>query len=241
MDRQAAEQLKRAVPDLMDGVWANRAFHQRAARWLAGAGIGQFIDIGSGLPTASNTHESVHKVAPAARVAYVDNDPIVAVYAGPLLAGDGSTVMITADLREPGVVLGDPRLRELIDLNQPVGLLMTAVMHFVPDSADPWRLVARYLDAVPSGSYLVLSHFTADKLPPAQVRAGLDTYDRATQSIYPRSRAEVARFFDGLELVPARRGAEPAVTYVGVWGAEDADAADSDGSRGLYCGVGRKS
>jgi hypothetical protein len=241
VDREFGDKLKAAVPDLEDGVWANRAFHQRAAGWLAGeAGIRQFIDIGSGLPTENNTHQVVHKFAPAARVVYVDNDPMVAAYAEQLLAADGTTAVVTVDLRDPDAVLGHPDMRAMIDFAEPVGLLMTAVMHFVADSSDPWGLVRRYADATPAGSYLVLSHFTADNLPPTFVRAGQDVYDRATESIYPRSRAEVTRFFDGLELVPPQDGAEPDVTYVGLWHAEDPEAADSDGSRGLYCGVARR-
>jgi hypothetical protein len=241
VDREFGDRMKAAVPDLLDGVWANRAFHQRAATWLASkAGIGQFIDIGSGLPTRDNTHEAVHAVAPGARVVYVDHDPMVAAYAGQLLAGDGTTAVVTADLRDPDTVLADRTLGTLIDFSQPVGLLMTAVLHFVADGSDPWQLVARYLSATAPGSYLVLSHFTADKMPPRAVQAGQDVYERATESIYPRSRAQVERFFDGLELVPPTDGAAPAISYVGVWGAEDPAAADSDGSRGMYCGVARR-
>lgn len=241
VDREVGDKLKAVVPDLEDGAWANRAFHQRAAGWLAtDCGVRQFIDIGSGLPTQSNTHEAVQKVSPAARVVYVDNDPMVALYAERLLARDGTTAVVTADLRDPDSVLLNPDLRALIDFTQPVGLLMTAVMHFVADSSDPWGLVRRYVDAIPSGSYLVLSHYTADNLPPAFVQATQDTYRRATESTYPRSRAEVARFFAGLDLVPPQPAAEPAVSYVGVWGAEDPDVADSEGSRAFYCGVARR-
>jgi hypothetical protein len=241
VDRELGDRLKAAVPDLEDGVWANRAFHQRAATWLAEeAGIRQFIDLGSGLPTRNNTHEAVHKVAPTARVVYVDNDPMVAAYAEQLLTDEGTTAVVTADLREPDTILAAPALRALIDFTQPVGLLVTAVLHFVADGSDPWGLMARYVDAVAPGSYLVVSHFTADKLPPTQVQAGQDLYASATENIYPRSRAEVARFFDGLDLVPPRPGTAPAVTYVGVWGAEDPEIADSDGSRGIYCGVARR-
>jgi S-adenosyl methyltransferase len=241
VDRAYGDRLKAAVPDLEDGVWANRAFHQRAAGWMAEqAGIRQFIDIGSGLPTRNNTHEAVHKVAPDARVLYVDSDPMVAAYAAELLTDDGTTAVVTADLREPDTILTAPALRALIDLGQPVGILMTAVLHFVSDGSDPWGLVARYVGAVAPGSYLALSHFTADKLPPTQVLAGQDVYTEATESIFPRSRADVARFFEGLEFVPPHPGAEPGLTYVGVWGAEDPQVADSDGSRGVYCGVARR-
>jgi S-adenosyl methyltransferase len=239
-DRKAAEKLRAAMPDIPDSIMANRGFHGRAAVWMARQGIRQFLDLGSGLPTQNNTHQSVRRVIPGARVVYVDNDPMVAAHAGPLLVGDGSTAMITADLREPETVLGHPEMRRLIDFAQPAGVLMTAVMHFVADSAQPWELVARYLAAVAPGSYLALSHGTTDKLPPRGVQAGMDSIADSTEQAYPRSKADVERFFEGLELVPPHSGAGPGLAYVGLWGAEDLEAADTDGSRLLYCGVARK-
>jgi len=240
VDRAAAEHLKAAAPDLIDAVWANRGFHGRAAVWLADRGIRQFIDIGSGLPTQNNTHEAVHKVAPEARVVYVDYDPMVAAHADALLADDGTTTLITTDLRNPDALLAHPALVGLINLAQPVGLLLTSVIHFVPDEMDPWGLVARYMAAVAPGSYLVLSHATYDNMPPRAVQASLDTYAKSTDPVYLRPKAAVERFFEGLELVAPYTGADPAVTYVGLWGAEDPVAADSDGSRGYYCGVARR-
>jgi S-adenosyl methyltransferase len=240
-DREAAEAIRARMPELADAAWANRGFHQRAAVWLAGSrGIRQFIDIGSGLPTQNNTHQAVQKVAPDASVVYVDNDPLVRVHASALLTGEGSTRVITADLRDPDGVLNHRQTRELIDFGQPVGLLMTAVLHFVADSSNPRGLVARYMAALAPDSYLVLSHATADQKPPAAVRAILDVYAGATEQIYLRTRAEVERFFDGLELVPPYNGAPAAVTYVGEWGAEDPGLADSDGSRWNYGGVARR-
>ena len=239
-DQQAAEYLRAHIPDLVDGLWANRGFHGRAAVWMARQGIRQFLDIGSGLPTQNNTHESVQKVAPEARVVYVDNDPMVAAHSGPLLAADGTTTLIMADVREPDSVLGDPGLRQLIDFAEPAGVLMTAVLHFVADDTDPWALVARYMAAVAPGSYLVLSHGTHDKMPPNSIEAGNQTYARAAERVYLRSKLEVERFFTGLELVPPYPGADPVITYAGLWGAEDPDAADTDGSRAIYCGVARR-
>jgi hypothetical protein len=240
VDRRAAEALKAQAPDVVDAIWANRGFHGRAAVWMASQGMRQFIDIGSGLPTQNNTHDAVQRVVPGIHVVYVDNDPMVAAQAGPLLADDGTTTVITADLRDPGSVLGHRDLRRLVDFAAPVGVLMSAVVHFVADEADPRGLVATYMAAVAPGSYLALSHGTYDNLPPRLVRAGVDTYARATEHAYPRSRTEVERLFDGLDLVPAYPGAEPGLTYVGLWGAEDPDLADSDGSRALYCGVARR-
>jgi hypothetical protein len=240
VDREAAEYLKARIPDVADALWANRGFHGRAAVWMARQGIRQFLDLGSGLPTQNNTHESVHKVDPEARVVYVDNDPMVAAHAGALLAADGTTTVILADLREPEALLSHPDLVRLINLAEPVGVLMTDVMHFVPDDEDPWGLVATYMAAVPSGSYLALSHGTDENLPPSQTKATAETMAKSTASVHARSRAGVERFFEGLELVPPYKGAEPAITYAGLWGAEDVAAADTDGSRGFYCGVARR-
>ena len=144
-DQEAAERIRRDLPEISDMAWANRGFHQRAAKWLAAErGISQFIDIGSGLPTQGNTHQVVREAAADARVVYVDNDPMVRAYAGQLLTDSRLTTFVFADLREPDRVLGNRQLQGLIDFTEPVGLLMTAVLHFVADSADPWGLVARY-------------------------------------------------------------------------------------------------
>jgi len=239
-DRAAAQRIITALPDLPDAAWANRSFHQRAARWLAEQGIRQFIDIGSGLPTVGNTHEIVQAVAPDARVVYVDNDPMVALFSAELLKDTHSATVVTADLRDPPAVLGHPDLRALIKDGEPTGLLMTAVMHFVAPSSDPWGLVDQYMASLAPGSYLALSHVTADRLPPRGVEEGIDVYSRATENIYVRPRDEVQRFFDHLDVVPPYQGAEAAVCYVGEWGAEVPTLADSDGSRMLYCAVARR-
>jgi hypothetical protein len=241
VDRQAGEQLRSQLPELADAAWANRGFHGRAAVWMtAEQGIRQFIDIGPGLPTQNNTHQAVRNVAPDARVVYVDVDPLVAAYGAALLTDDGATTVITADLRDPGSVLAHPDLHRLIDFDQPVGVLMTAVMHFVADEEDPWGLVAQYLTGTAPGSYLALSHATYEKLPPRAVQAIEEVYTHATNAIYLRSLAEIERFFDGLELVPPHAGVGPGLSYVGSWGAEDPEQADSDGSRVLSCGVARR-
>jgi hypothetical protein len=240
VDRAAAERLRLRMPELSDTAWANRGFHQRAARWIAGRGVRQFIDIGAGLPTAGNTHQALLEVAPGARVVYADIDPMVTAHASGLLTSAASTRLITADLRDPGHLLGHPGLREMIDFAEPAGLLMTAVLHFVADTADPWALVARYLAALAPGSYLALSHGTSDRLPPAMVRAARELYEQATEQAYPRSLAGVQRFFAGLELAEPYPGAGPVLCHTGEWGAEDPASADSDGSRIMYCGVARR-
>jgi len=241
VDREVADRLIARAPDVRDAAWANRGFHGRAARWMAGRGIRQFIDIGCGLPTRNNTHDTARLARPDARVAYVDCDPQVAAHARAIMAGheDGIAV-VTADVRDPGALLADPGLRRLIDLREPAGLLMTAVMHFVADDDDPHGLVGRYVDALAPGSYLALSHGTTHSMSPRAVAAGIEAYSGATEQLHLRTRAEIERFFDGLEIVPPYEGAEPAVTPVGMWGAVDPVLADSDGSRLLLAAVARK-
>jgi S-adenosyl methyltransferase len=235
VDRQVAEMMKAYAPDTVDAVLSNRGFHGRAAVWMARRGISQFLDLGSGLPTQNNTHESVRRVIPDARVVYVDIDPMVAAHASRLLEGDGSTALVTADLREPEVVLNHPDVLRLIDFDEPAGVLATDVIHFIGDSSDPPGLVARYMAAVAPGSFLALSHATRDNVPPPD--RVMDVLEKAAVDIHLRPRAEVERFFRGLELVTPYEGAEPALTYPGMWGAEDPVVADTEGSRGFYCGV----
>jgi hypothetical protein len=241
VDREMGDKLQAATRgDLKDGVLANRGFHIRAAAWMARRGIRQFLDIGSGLPTQNNTHGTVQAVDSATRVVYVDVDPMVGAYASTLLAGNGTTALIIADLQDPDTLLASPQLHEMLDLSQPVGVMMTAVMHFVADDRDPWGLVSRYMAAVAPGSYLALSHGTLDRMDPSAIQTGKDLYARSTANLFMRPRADIERFFAGLELQPPRPGAASEITYVGLWGAEDPDAADTDGSRGIYCGVARK-
>ena len=239
-DVEAAQRILSAVPEIQDCAWSNRGFHQRAAKWIAQQGVTQFVDIGSGRPTVGNTHEVVQKVNPDARVVYIDNDPMVAEQGGPLLAGDSSTRVICADLRDPDSILDHPQLRELIDFSRPVGLLLTAVLMFVADGSDPWALVARYTGALAPGSYLALSHLTDDYKPPVTTERFRAVFDHATAQMHFRSREAIARFFAGLEIVPPYDGAPATLCYTGIWGAEDPVLADSEGARWLYCAVAGK-
>jgi hypothetical protein len=240
VDREAAEKLLAIVPDMVDAILANRGFRGRAAVWMARQGIRQFIDLGAGLPTKNNTHDAVQKVAPTARVVYVDDDQLLDARADRLLASNGTTSVVIAGPRLPDAVLGHRDLRRIIDFDQPVGVLMTTVLHFVPDEDNPAGIVRRYMAAVAPGSYLALAQGTADNIPPRALQAGVEMFSHGSDRVYLRSRAEVERLFEGLELVSPYGDADPGLTYVGLWGADDAEAADSDGSRGMYCGVARR-
>lgn len=240
VDRTAVEAVRAKMPELEDAAWANRGFLQRSVRWLAEQGIRQFIDIGAGLPTMNNTHDAAQAVAPDARILYADNDPLVAVHAQKLLAGSSGTASITADFRDLEGLLGHEDTLAMIDFAEPVAVLAVALTHFVPDEDDPWGLIRRYMDRLVPGSYLALSSITSDRQVDKAVGTVRAVYSRSSAGANPRSRPEIERFFTGLEIVPPYEGAPADLTYVGMWGAEDPEAADSDGSRWGYCAVARK-
>jgi SAM-dependent methyltransferase len=239
-DERACQRLLEAVPYAQDVAAANRGFHQRAAKWIAEQGVQQFLDIGSGLPTVGNTHEVVQKVNPAAHVMYVDKDPMVALHSEALIENSDTVSVICADLREPDTILNSPALGHTIDFGQPVALCLTAVLQFVSDKDDPWSLLRQYVDVLAPGSYLSLSHLTDDYKPPVAAEGFRAVFDSATDHMYFRSEAKVARFFEGLDIVSPYEGAKPDVTFAGYWGCEDVQLADSEGSRWLYCGVAEK-
>jgi SAM-dependent methyltransferase len=235
----ADQDLGRAIcavdPIVRAGAQANRAFLGRAVRFLGQAGISQFLDIGSGIPTQGNVHEVAQRANPDARVAYADIDPVAVGHSQAILAGNANTAILQADLREPEKILAHEPIRQLIDFSQPVGLLLVAVLHFIADADDPWRLVASLRDALAPGSYLVLGQGTnADK--PAVAHAFEKVYNSsvATQ-IQMRSRAEILRFFDGFELV------DPGLVYVSLWRPDSPDDVPGDPSQfGNLVGVARK-
>jgi O-methyltransferase involved in polyketide biosynthesis len=199
-DRLAGDQVLRSLPVLVAGARANRAFLGRAVRFLADeAGVEQFLDIGSGLPTAANTHEVAQAITPAARVAYVDNDVIVTQHARALLTRSPGTAFIRADLREPELII--EQAASLLDLSRPVALMLLLVLHLIPDSDAPDKLVSRLMSAVAPGSALVISHPASDIMP-EQVAAGRRDFNRLSSvPMTSRSRAQVARFFEGMTLV----------------------------------------
>lgn len=202
-DREAAGRVLEAFPNVRDAARANRACMARMTRFLARQGVRQFLDIGTGLPTSPNVHEVAQSVAPDARVLYVDHDPVVLTHARALLTStpEGRTACLQADLRDPVGILTAPELHAVLDLAQPVALSLIAVLHFLPDTDDPYTIVARLMDALAPGSYLALTHVTGD-FAPRVVEAGAAEYRNAGLSVQPRTRGEVARFLTGLDLIP---------------------------------------
>jgi S-adenosyl methyltransferase len=202
-DREAAEQAIEANPNILPGVRANRAFLRRAVQYLAGAaGIRQFLDIGTGLPTNENTHQIAQEIAPESRIVYVDNDPIVLAHARALLtsAPEGATDYVEADARDTGTIVREAA--RTLDFSQPVAIMALLVLQYIPDTDGPHQVVARLMGAVPPGSYLTISDTTAD----IDTRRAVDVADRLNLRMGParltmRSRDGIARFFDGLDLV----------------------------------------
>jgi hypothetical protein len=237
-DRAAAEAGLRANPNSRIPPRENRAFLRRAVRYLAGeAGISQFLDIGTGIPTSPNVHEVAQQTEPRSRIVYVDNDPIVLAQARALLTTgpEGSTAYIDADLRDIDAILGSAELQRTLDLGQPVGLLLIAVMHFIPDEDDPWALAARLLAALPSGSYLALSHLTGD-FDPAAWAGVVEVYRRSGVTMQVRRKPDVERFFAGLDLV------DPGLVSLPRWRPDPSDVGrpPSDAAVSVYGGVARK-
>ncbi|MEV4628478.1 SAM-dependent methyltransferase [Micromonospora sp. NPDC049523] len=234
-DRAMGDAFAAAIPSIRTMAQENRAFMHRVVRYLTGeAGIRQFLDIGTGIPTRPNVHEIAQAIAPQTRVAYVDHDPIVLVHARALMVSgtEGETVYLDADLREPGKILADPDLTATLDLERPVGLLLIAILMLMADEDDPWEKVATLLDALPSGSYVAITHPGLDFDPEAM--GGIATAaNQGGMTLVPRVRDDVARFFADWELV------EPGVVPVMAWHPEGTPPADPNGAY-YWSGVARK-
>ena len=236
-DRELADKVLASMPSARTAARENRAFMGRAVRFLAGeAGIRQFLDIGTGLPTAGNVHEVAQAVVPSARVVYADNDPLVLAHARALLTSspEGRTAYVQADLRDPGSILASPVVRELIDFGEPVALLLVAVLHFIPDEARPGQIVATLLGALPAGSYLVASHGTTEH-DPVGPGAGQVAYRSSGVTGSARNADVFAGLaFSGLDLVP------PGVVLVSEWRPEGPGPRPSPAEVSVYGGVARK-
>jgi hypothetical protein len=233
-DRAATEAWVEVDPDIAFTVRANRAFLGRVVRYLtAEAGIRQFLDIGTGIPTAGNTHQVAQAIAPETRVVYVDYDPVVLAHARALLTSHeaGATEYIDADLRDTPAILDGAA--KVLDFTKPVAVTLLAVLHVIPDADDPAAIVGRLLDAVPAGSYLALSHLGADLIDRNKQDGVKNVAGRLIQQMPTyRSREQVARFFDGTDLV------EPGLVRVEEWRPEP--GAGETRRSSLWCGAGRK-
>jgi S-adenosyl methyltransferase len=233
-DRAVAEQALAAKPDLRVQAVANRDFLGRAVEYLTGAGIRQFLDIGSGIPTAGSVHEIARRADPDARVVYVDRDAVAVAHAEDILGDDPRVVVVKEDLRDPDRILDHPRTRAVLDLDQPVAVLLVAILHVIPDADDPYGIVAGLRQATAAGSHLVIAHGTADGAEDEARK--LEALSRNTDTpMTMRSRSEVARFFDGWDLV------DPGVVWAPQWHPRPEAVVPDDPARsGNLVAVGRK-
>jgi SAM-dependent methyltransferase len=209
-DREAAEKALRIAPQIRIAARQNRAFLGRAVRHLAQDGIRQFLDVGTGLPTQNNVHEVARRTAHDARVVYVDNDPVVLTHGRAILGGDENVHIVQADLRRPDEILDNPEVRERIDFDRPVAILLTAIVHFLQESDDPDAIVARFRAALPAGGHLVLSHVCGEALPDS-VPGVTEVYRHSSTPIVARTPDRIASFFGDLELL------DPGLVNVAQW------------------------
>jgi SAM-dependent methyltransferase len=239
-DREAATKVIAQFPFMPAVARANRAFLRRSVRFLLDAGVRQFLDLGSGIPTEGNVHEIAQQIAPDSRVVYVDIDPVAVAESLEILDGNDLATAIRADLRAPKAILEHPAVRRLLDFGQPIGLLMAAVLHFADEEPQVYNVVEELVTALAPGSYLVVSHVAAESFNPRseQTKAAVEVYEkRTTTSARPRDRAEIERFFTGLEVL------EPGVVWLHEWrpDADDPTEVPADLSQGgEWVGVGRK-
>lgn len=234
VDREMAEQAIGLWPDLPLIMQANRAFLRRAVGFCVDAGIRQFLDLGSGIPTVGNVHEVAQQAAPDARVVYVDNDPVAVAYSENILRGNERSAVVQADLRRPEQVVDSPGVRSLLDFDEPVAVMMVAVLHFVPDSDDPAAIIARYREMMAPGSFLVVSHASQDGQP-GQADSHQDLYRRTATPMTMRSRSQVSALLEGFDVV------EPGVVFFPQWRPVAPEDVDDNPERftGLAA-VGRK-
>jgi hypothetical protein len=233
VDRRMAREAIALWPDLPTIMQSNRAFMRRAVRYVAEQGITQFLDIGSGIPTVGNVHEAAQQADPRARVVYVDNDPVAVAHSRAILGSDPGTTVIQADLREAEALFEHPSVTETLDLDQPVAVLMVALLHFVPDEDDPHGAVERIAARLAAGSFLVLSHASAEGRP-EMAGSHRQLYRRTPTPMTMRSRTEIEGLFDGFEMV------EPGVVWLPLWRPDDPGVVQHPERTTGYAGVGRK-
>jgi S-adenosyl methyltransferase len=234
VDRQMAEVLMTMLPGTREIARIGRAFLRRVVLFMVSAGVRQFLDIGSGIPTVGNVHEVAQQADPEVRVVYVDIDPVAVTHSKLLREGDSRSVALRADFTEPDGILGHPDVHRLLDFTQPIGLLVLTVLNFVPDDRNPNQLLARYRQALASGSYVALSNVTADTRAP-EIAAVRDLVKGTPNQFYPRTREQFTTFFEGLELI------EPGIVTFPLWRPESpADVTDGPERDQVLAGVGHK-
>ncbi|MEU0030537.1 SAM-dependent methyltransferase [Streptomyces sp. NPDC006335] len=236
IDREAVAAVTAIDPQVRALARANRAFLGRAVRYLAATGVRQFIDLGSGIPTQGNVHEVAQAAAPEARVVYVDKDPVAVAHSTTLLADNPRADIVDADIRRPADVLSAPQVRKLIDFDQPVAVLMVAILHFVTPEENPAGIVAAFRDALPEGSWLALSHATNQDRPDTAAAVTQLYRSRATSPVTARSHDEIQGLFAGFDLT------EPGLVHVPLWRPDEGeDVPENPSEYWVYAGVGRKS
>ncbi|MFM9369886.1 SAM-dependent methyltransferase [Streptomyces sp. Da 82-17] len=234
VDREAARKAMEFMPGLPKVMQANRAFMRRAVRFAAESGITQFLDIGSGIPTFGNVHEVVQAANPRAKVVYVDHDPVAVEHSRAVLAGNEGATVVAADLRNPQEILNSPEVKGLLDLEQPVALLLVAILHFVQDADEPYAAVAELRDALAPGSLLVVTHASYEGMPAPEQGAGtVGVYEKTRNPLVMRTRDEIARFFEGYEMV------EPGLVQMPHWRPETPPEQEDPITFSGYAGVGR--
>ncbi|MHC3455266.1 SAM-dependent methyltransferase [Streptomyces prasinus] len=235
VDREAARRAMEFLPGLPKIMQANRAFLRRAVRFAASEGVTQFLDIGSGIPTFGNVHEVAQAAVAGARVVYVDHDPVAVAHSQAVLEGDENAAVVAADLRKPREILESHEVGRLIDLNRPVALLLVAVLHFLEDGDDPYAAVAELRDTLAPGSMLMLTHASYEGIPLPPERAGgaVDVYKNIRNPLIMRSRDEIARFFEGYDMV------EPGLVPMPKWRPDTAPEDEDPYAFSAYAGVGR--
>jgi hypothetical protein len=235
IDREAVAAFTAIDPQVRTLARANRAFLGRAIRFLVDSGVRQFIDLGSGIPTQGNVHEVAQAASPGARVVYVDKDPVAVAHSASLLADNPDADIVDADIRRPADVLSSPQVRKLIDFEQPVAVLMVAILHFVTPEENPAGIVAAFHDALPDGSWLALTHATNEDRPDTAAAVGQLYKSRATSPVTARSHNDVLDLFTGFDLV------KPGLVYVPLWRPDPDDRIpDNPSEYWVYAGVGRK-
>jgi hypothetical protein len=215
IDRAAADRAIGIYPGFPLFMRVNRAFLRRAVKYIVDQGIARLLDIGSGIPTVGNVHLVAQALNPDAQVVYVDVDPVVLAHSTAMLRGNPRAQIIGGDLREPRSILNQPAVRELLEPGEPVGLILAFVLHFIADDQQALDVVRTLRDALPAGSYVILSHGTMESLPPVIFDQLVRLYSTTSQPVRIRTRAEIEAFFEGLELV------EPGVVFVPLWRPED--------------------